>query len=72
MQQYHSRGGSAVAQLRRASVYLALAVLIALAVAAAAKVMQGQGPRLSRSPALALSAISGTSGDSIQAISGNR
>ncbi len=41
MTQIHLRDGSAIAHLRRASIYLALAVLFALALAAAAKVMQG-------------------------------
>ncbi len=41
MTQIHLRDGSAIAQLRRVSIYLALAVLFALALAAAAKVMQG-------------------------------
>ncbi len=76
MTQIHHRDGSAIAQLRRASIYLALAVLFALALAAAAKVMQGQAPRkpaparvaVSTLPAVALSEAVGPFADSLKAI----
>lgn len=76
MTQIHHRDGSAIAQLRRASLYIALAFLFALALAAAAKVMQGQTPRKSspsRATATALPAVSlteavGPYADSLKAI----
>jgi TolB protein len=76
MTQIHSRDGSAIAQLRRASVYLALALLFGLALAAAAKVMQGQAPRKARVltvattslPGIALTEAAGQFGDSVRAI----
>ena len=76
MTQIHPRDGSAIAQLRRASIYVALAVLFALALAAAAKVMHGQTPRKTRSasvatralPAVSLTEAAGQFGDSVRAI----
>lgn len=76
MTQIHPRDGSAIAQLRRASIYVALAVLFALAIAAAAKVMQGQAPRRVATAAVASSGLPGVSltepagefGDSVRAI----
>ncbi len=74
MTQIHPRDGSAIAQLRRASIYIALAVLFALA--AAAKVMQGQTPAKIRRapvttsalPGVALTEPAGEFGDSVRAI----
>lgn len=76
MTQIHPRDGSAIAQLRRASIYVALAVLFALAIAAAAKVMQGQTPKRSATasfasaglPAVSLTEPTGEFGDSVRAI----
>lgn len=76
MTQTHHRDGSPIAQLRRASIYLALAVLFALALAAAAKVMQGQTPRKSSPalvaastlPAVSLTEVVGPYADSLKAI----
>ena len=76
MTQIHPRDGSAIAQLRRASIYIALAVLFALALAAAAKVMQGQTPRksvharvtASALPTVALTEATGPYADSLKAI----
>jgi len=76
MTQIQNRDGSAVAQLRRVSIYLALAVLFALALAAAAKVMQGQTPRkpgparvaASTLPAVSLTESAGPYADSLKAI----
>ncbi|MDQ6717420.1 MAG: hypothetical protein M3Z17_03605 [Gemmatimonadota bacterium] len=76
MTQIHPRDGSAIAQLRRASIYVALAVLFALAIAAAAKVMQGQTPKRVASAAVASGRLPGVSltepagefGDSVRAI----
>jgi TolB protein len=76
MTQIHPRDGSPIAQLRRVSIYLALAVLFALALAAAAKVMQGQTPRKSSParvatstlPAVALTEAVGPYADSLKAI----
>ena len=76
MTQIQPRDGSAIAHLRRASVYLALAVLFGLALAAAAKVMQGQAPKKARVltmattslPAVALTEAAGRFGDSVRAI----
>lgn len=77
MTQIHPRDGSAIAQLRRASIYIALGVLFALALAAAAKVMQGQAPKKARSttavaesslPGVALTEAAGQFGDSVRAI----
>jgi TolB protein len=67
MTQIHPRDGSAIAQLRRASIYVALAVLLALALAAAAKVMQGQVPG-SALPGVSLTEPAGEFGDSVRAI----
>ncbi len=67
----HPRGGSATAPLRRASLYLALGVIIALAVAAAAKVMQGQSPSSKASelrPAIAIAEPTGENKDSVKTI----
>ena len=76
MTQTHPRDGSAIAQLRRASVYLALAVLFGLALAAAARVMHGQTPKKARTASFATSALPGVAlteaaglfGDSVRAI----
>jgi TolB protein len=77
MTQIHPRDGSAIAQLRRASIYVALGVLFALALAAAAKVMQGQAPKKASSatavaasslPGVTLTEAAGQFGDSVRAI----
>lgn len=76
MTQFHPRDGSAVAQVRRASIYIALGILFALALAAAAKVMQGQTPKrvkttsvmASALPAVSVSVSAGEYGDSVLAI----
>jgi TolB protein len=76
MTQFHHRDGSAIAQLRRVSLYLALAAIFALALAAAAKVMQGQTPRKSAPahaatstlPAVSLTESAGPYADSLKAI----
>ena len=67
----HLRGGSAIAHLRRASLYLALGVLMALVVAAAAKVMQGQTPKTKTAalrPGIAVAQPTGENRDSVKAI----
>lgn len=72
MTQTHPRDGSAIAHLRRASVYLALAALLAFVVAAAAKVMQGQtAPRTTPSEirfGISIANPTGENSDSVKAI----